>query len=195
MHTQVATSPLLVHMLQMCVPTHMNTHDTFPLISTTHMHEQFSRLLHTPMNHSNPFGGSCQMYHTTVHQYVWFMVCFLQLEVQTTRMDQARPLPYMASIMMIRSGSMWVTCRLLVPWRTHCCCQEAGCWWLMAKLNRSLRLLCKVHIAVLGIELIKLLLGLAKLFPITPTPMEADKRQKDADERYKEYVIGGRYSE
>ena len=46
-----------------------------------------------------------------------------------------------------------------------------------------------------GIELIKLLLGLTKLFPITPTPMEADKRQKAADERYKEYVIGGRYSE
>ena len=36
-HTHVATSHVLVHMLQMCVHTHMTTHDTSPPISTTHM--------------------------------------------------------------------------------------------------------------------------------------------------------------
>ena len=37
MHTHVASSHVLVHMLQMCVHTHMTTHDTSPPISTTHM--------------------------------------------------------------------------------------------------------------------------------------------------------------
>ena len=39
-----------------------------------------------------------------------------------------------------------------------------------------------------GIELIKLFSGLAKLFPITPIGKEADQSQKEADERYWEYV-------
>ena len=39
-----------------------------------------------------------------------------------------------------------------------------------------------------GIELIKLFSGLAKLFPITPIVQVADKSQKEADERYWEYV-------
>ena len=39
-----------------------------------------------------------------------------------------------------------------------------------------------------GIELIKLFSGLAKLFPITPIGKEADQSQKEAKERYWEYV-------
>ena len=39
-----------------------------------------------------------------------------------------------------------------------------------------------------GIELIKLFSGLAKLFPITPIVQVANKSQKEADERYWEYV-------
>ena len=39
-----------------------------------------------------------------------------------------------------------------------------------------------------GIELIKLFLGLAKLFPITPIVQVANKSQKEANERYWEYV-------
>ena len=39
-----------------------------------------------------------------------------------------------------------------------------------------------------GIELIKLFSGLAKLFPITPIEKEADQSQKEANERYWEYV-------
>ena len=40
----------------------------------------------------------------------------------------------------------------------------------------------------IGIELIGLFSGLAKLFPITPIGKEADKSRKEADERYWEYV-------
>ena len=39
-----------------------------------------------------------------------------------------------------------------------------------------------------GIELIKLFSGLAKLFSITPIEKEADQSQKEANERYWEYV-------
>ena len=39
-----------------------------------------------------------------------------------------------------------------------------------------------------GIELIKLFSGLAKLFPITPIVQVANKSQKEANERYWEYV-------
>ena len=45
------------------------------------------------------------------------------------------------------------------------------------------------------IELIGLLSGIAKLFPITPIGKEADKSLKEADERYWEYlgtvIVGG----
>ena len=39
-----------------------------------------------------------------------------------------------------------------------------------------------------GIELMRLFSGLAKLFPITPSPNKAEKSGKEADERYGEYV-------
>ena len=127
------------------------------------------------------------MYHTTSHQYVWVMVCCLQLEVQKTSWDQRRLLPSMASMVMIKSGSMWETCHLHVPWWTHCCCQMEACWWLMAILNGSGGLLCKVNIPFPGFELMRLLSGLAKLFPITTTVKETGKSPKEADERYGEY--------
>ena len=48
-------------------------------------------------------------------------------------------------------------------------------------------LLCKVNIPFTGFELTRLLSGLAKLFPVTPTVKETEKNQNEADERYGEY--------
>ena len=167
-----------------CAHSHDHTWHISTYFHHTHMHtwhaHTFTRLLVT---HSNPYGESYQMYHTTIHQRVWLMVFSFPLEEQKTRVDQRRPPPSMVSIVEIRSGSMLETCHLHVPLWTHCC-QEEGCLWWMVILNRCGRWLWKVtELCYIEIELIILFSGLAKLFLITPSSNDVDKSGKEADER------------
>ena len=93
-------------------------------ISTTHMctHVQVDNFPHL----SNLSGQSYQMYHTTVHQYVCMAEgVLLVIGGAEDNYGYQTTLLYMASIMMIRSGSTLETYHLNVPLWTHC--QEEGC--------------------------------------------------------------------
>ena len=80
------------------------------------------------------------MYHTMSHQYVWVMVCCLQLEVQKTSLDQRRLLPSMASMVMIKSGSMWETCHLHVPWVDTLLLSDGGLLVVDGRTQQVLRI-------------------------------------------------------
>ena len=115
-HTHVATSHVLVHMLQMCVHTHMTTHDTSPPISTTHMCTH----IHKTTAHTHDSQQSIWRQLPDV-PYYRSSVCVVEGVLlafggaERTTMDQRRLLPSMASMVMIKSGSMWETCHLHVP--------------------------------------------------------------------------------
>ncbi|KAL5506737.1 hypothetical protein EMCRGX_G008472, partial [Ephydatia muelleri] len=178
--THVATSHVLVHMLQMCVHTHMTTHDTSPPISTTHM---------------------CTHIHkTTAHTH----------DSQQSIWRQLPDVPYYESSVCVGDGVLLAIGGAEDQYGSKKTSSIYGLhgddkkWKHVGDMPFACSLVDTLLLSDGGLlvvdgftqQVLRITVqGLAKLFPITPTVKETGKSQKEADERLYEEAMSKGYVE